>query len=111
MRDGAPPHIANPLKQLLKRHFGNAGMISRHFPTAWLSRSSDLNPWVFWLWGYPKDVFSAPVAHLIELKGRIAQHIPNVTPETLRSVVEYAVSRFQLLVESGGQHIEQSNEI
>ena len=33
MQDSAPPHIANPVKQLLKRHFGNTKIISRHFPT------------------------------------------------------------------------------
>lgn len=107
MQDGAPPHIANPVKQLLKRHFGNARIISRRFPTAWPSRSPDLNPCDFWLWGYLKAVvFSAPIANLAELKARIAQHILNVTPETLRSVVEHAVSRFQLVSENGGQHIE-----
>ncbi|GBN56822.1 hypothetical protein AVEN_33068-1 [Araneus ventricosus] len=114
--DGAPPHIANPVKQLLKRPFGNARIISRHFPTAWPSRSPDLNPLDFWMWGYLKAVvFSNPIAHLAELKARIAQHILNVIPETLRSVVEHAVSRFQLIAENGGQHIEhvlhQSREI
>ncbi|GBM96280.1 hypothetical protein AVEN_109583-1 [Araneus ventricosus] len=57
--------------------------------------------------GYLKDVvFSTPIAHLAELKARIVQHILNMTPETLRSVVEHAVSRFQLVAENGGQHIE-----
>ncbi|GBM66465.1 hypothetical protein AVEN_146293-1 [Araneus ventricosus] len=115
MQDGAPPHIGNPVKQLLKRHFGNARIISGHFPTVWPSRSPDLNPCDFWLWGYLKDVFSTPIAHLAELKARIEQHILNVTPETLRSVVEHAVSRFQLVAENVGQHIEhvlhQSREI
>ncbi|GBN57259.1 hypothetical protein AVEN_17341-1 [Araneus ventricosus] len=35
MQDGAPPHIATPVKQLLNPHFGNYRIISRHFPTAW----------------------------------------------------------------------------
>ncbi|GBL86791.1 hypothetical protein AVEN_96029-1 [Araneus ventricosus] len=83
---------------------------------SWPSRSSDLNPCDFWLWGYLKDVvLSTPIAHSAELKARIAQHILNVTPETLLSVVEHAVSRLQLVAENGGQHIEhilhQSREI
>ncbi|GFV94124.1 uncharacterized protein TNCV_2957801 [Trichonephila clavipes] len=42
--------------------------------------------------GYLKDiVLSAPIPHLAELKSRIAQHILNATPETLRSVVERAI--------------------
>lgn len=104
MQDGAPLHITNPLKQLLKRHFGNASIISRHLPTVWPSRLSNLNPCDFCLWGYMKDiVFSAPIANLAEWKARIAQHILNVTPEILRSVVENTVSRFQLVAKNGGQ--------
>ncbi|GFU19183.1 uncharacterized protein TNCV_4397671 [Trichonephila clavipes] len=36
MQDGASPHIANPVKQLLKEHFINARFISlsHYFPTA-----------------------------------------------------------------------------
>ena len=60
-----------------------------------------------WLWGYLKDVvFNTLIINLAELKVCIAQHILNVTPETLRSVVEHAVSRFQLLEENGAQHTE-----
>ncbi|GBN20788.1 hypothetical protein AVEN_114359-1 [Araneus ventricosus] len=44
MQDGAPPNIATPVKQLLNLLFGNDGIISRHFPTAWPPRSPDLNP-------------------------------------------------------------------
>ena len=49
---------------------------------------------------------SVDAAYLAELKAHIAQHILNMTPETLRSVVEHAFSQFQLLAENGGQHIE-----
>ena len=97
MQDGARPHIAHPVKQLLRHYFGNARIISRHFPTTWPSRSPDLNPCDFWLWGYLKDVvFRDPIANLEELKACISQHILNVTLETLQSVVEHAVCRFQL---------------
>ena len=107
MQDGAPPHIAHPVKQLLRRHFGNARIIRSHFPTTWPSRSPDFNPCDFWLWGYLKDVvFRAPIANLVELKARISQHILTITPETLRSVVEHAVCRFQLVAHNGGQHVE-----
>ena len=116
MQDGASPHIANAVKKLLKRHLENARIISRPFPTAWPSRSPYLNPGDFWLWGYLEDVvFSTPTAYLAELKARIARYILNLTPETLRSVVEHEVSRFQLLAENDGQHTEhvlhQSREI
>ncbi|GBM15013.1 hypothetical protein AVEN_266908-1 [Araneus ventricosus] len=107
MQDGAPPHIATPVKQLSNLHFGNDRIIIQHFPTAWSPRSPDLNPCDFWLWGYLKDVmYGGPIANIPELKNSIAQHIHNITTETLRSVVEYAVLRFQLIEENGGQHIK-----
>ena len=62
-----------------------------------------------------KMLYSVLRLHLAKLKAHIAQHILNLTSEILRSVVKYAVSRFQLLAENGGQHIEnilhQSREI
>ena len=54
-----------------------------------------------------KDVvFSIPIAYLAELMARIAQHILNITSETLRSLVEHAISRFQLIAENGRHRIE-----
>ena len=84
MQDSAPPHIVNPVKQLLKRKFVNARIISSHFPTVCPSRSLDHNLCNFCLRVYLKDtVFSILIAHLAGLKVRIAQRILNVTPETL----------------------------
>ena len=58
------------------------------------------------MWGYLKDVvLRASVANLVELKVRISQHIMNIIPETLRSVIEHAVCRFQLFAHNGGQHV------
>ncbi|GBL92350.1 hypothetical protein AVEN_35877-1 [Araneus ventricosus] len=106
-QDGASPHIATPVKQLLNLHFRNDRIISHHFATAWPPRSPDLNPCDFWLWGYLKDVvYAAPIANLAELKNRITQHILNITTETLRSVVEYAELCFQLIGKNCGHHIE-----
>ena len=59
------------------------------------------------MWGYLKDVvFNTPISHIAELKASTAQHILTVIPETMRSVVEHARSRFQLLGENGGYYIE-----
>ncbi|GFW34630.1 uncharacterized protein TNCV_952581 [Trichonephila clavipes] len=81
MQDGAPPHIANPVKQLLKGHFGNNRVINHLFLTALTARLSDLNLIDFWLQCHLKDVvFRSPITHLAELKSRIAQHILSVTP-------------------------------
>ncbi|GBN32887.1 hypothetical protein AVEN_178973-1 [Araneus ventricosus] len=56
IQDGAPSHIATPVKHLWYLHFGNDRIISRHFQAAWPPRSLDLIPCDFWLWGYLKDV-------------------------------------------------------
>ncbi|GBM18817.1 hypothetical protein AVEN_203096-1 [Araneus ventricosus] len=107
MQDCAPPHIATPVKQLLNLHFGNDRIISRHFQTARPPRSPDLNPCDFWLWGYQKAVvYEGLIANLAELKNRIMQHIHNISTETLRSVVEHAILRFQLIGENDGQNTE-----
>ncbi|GBM11634.1 hypothetical protein AVEN_16948-1 [Araneus ventricosus] len=104
IQDGAPPHIATLVKQLL--NLGNDRIISRHFSTAWPPRSSDLNPCDFWLWGYLKDVYGGTIANLAGFKNRIKQYNHNITTEALRSVEEHAVLRFQLIGENGGHHIE-----
>ena len=100
MEDDMSPHIVNPMKQLLKRHFENVRIISSHFLTAWPSSSPDF---IHVISSNLKDfVFSTLIAHLAELKAWIAQHILNVTTETMWSVLKHAVSRFQILEENGG---------
>ncbi|GBM10703.1 hypothetical protein AVEN_99-1 [Araneus ventricosus] len=54
-QDVAPPHIDRRVKQLLRQHFTDAGMISRHFPTTLHPHSPDITPCDFWLWGFLKD--------------------------------------------------------
>ncbi|GFW87619.1 hypothetical protein TNCV_4485841 [Trichonephila clavipes] len=41
--------------------------------------------------------------NLAELESRITQHILNMTPDVLQSVVEHAVSRFELAADNGGK--------
>ena len=56
MRDGATPHVARQVKDLLRETFSNDRINSRQFPDVWPSRSPDLNPCEFWLWEYLKIV-------------------------------------------------------
>ncbi|GBM82438.1 hypothetical protein AVEN_229479-1 [Araneus ventricosus] len=48
MQDGAPPRIDRRVKQLLRQHFTDARVMSRHFPTVWPPRSPDITPCDFW---------------------------------------------------------------
>ena len=108
MQDGAPPNIATPVKQLLSAQFGDDRIISRHFPTTWPPRSSDLNPCNFSLWGYLKNVvYSGRIQNLANLKASMTHHTHCISTGTLRSVLEHAVLRFHFVAEQGGGHIEQ----
>ncbi|GFX52349.1 uncharacterized protein TNCV_4323671 [Trichonephila clavipes] len=82
MQDGAPPHITWCVKDIIKHLFTEERVISRQFRHPWPPRSPDLNPCDFWLWGYLKPL------------------------NTLRSTVEHAILRFQIVAENDGHHIE-----
>ena len=105
MQNGVLSHAANPVKKMLKRDFRNAIIISHLWCTAGEFQSPHLNLFDFWMWCYLKNI-STSIAHLPELKEHTSQHIVDVKPETLRSVVEYAVPRFHLLPENGSRHVE-----
>ncbi|GFV60007.1 uncharacterized protein TNCV_1401151 [Trichonephila clavipes] len=95
MQDGALPHIANPVKQLLKGHFGNARVISHHFLTVSPPRSPDLNPCDFWLWGYLKELrftviqLGGNLSYVIQLGG-------------LASLTTYNMSELSLITHCQG---------
>ena len=44
MQNGAPPHIAKHVKDLLRRSFGDDRVLSRYFRHAWSPRSQYLSP-------------------------------------------------------------------
>ena len=51
MQNGAPPLIGRHVQRLLSETFTDERIISRRFPSPWPTRSPDLNPCDFWLWG------------------------------------------------------------
>ena len=53
--DEAPPHFAGPVTEWLKKHFPNH-WVGRNCPVAWPSRSPDLSPCNFCLWGWMKQL-------------------------------------------------------
>ncbi|GBO04915.1 hypothetical protein AVEN_80951-1 [Araneus ventricosus] len=93
MQDGATPHIDRRVKQLLRQHFTDARVISRHFPTAWLPHSPDIIPCVFWLWGFLKDsIYRERQTSLPDLKDSIPRHVLDIPADSPRSAVENMVS-------------------
>ncbi|GFX16369.1 uncharacterized protein TNCV_32431 [Trichonephila clavipes] len=101
MQDGAPPHITRCVTDVLKHHFTEERVISRQFRHLWPRRSPDLNPCDFWLWGHLKQLVSCdPPKTLPDLKDSISRHALNISQNTLRSTVEHAILRFQIVAEN-----------
>ncbi|GBM35926.1 hypothetical protein AVEN_244990-1 [Araneus ventricosus] len=87
-QDGATPHIDRRVKLLLRQHFTDARVISRHFPTAWPSRSPDITACDFWLWGFLKDnIYRESSASLPDLKNSIRCYVLVISADSLRSAV------------------------
>ena len=106
-QDGAPPHIAREVQNLLRRHFTEDRIISRAFPTRWPPRSPDLTPCDFWLWGYLKDkVYRGNIRNLAELKNQILLHARNIGSDQLHAAVDHVITRCHMLVLKQGDHIE-----
>ena len=107
MQDGAPRHIANPVKSLLHETFEDR-VISRQFDNEWPPRSPDLTPADYWLWGYLKSrVYRNKPANLHALKESIRQEVRSISPELLQVSVWNVLTRLELLQATNGGHIEQ----
>ncbi|GBM68932.1 hypothetical protein AVEN_207185-1 [Araneus ventricosus] len=88
-------------------HFGDDRVIPRSFPTAWPPRSPDLGPCDFWLWGFLKDrVCGGNIRTLPELKASITRHVSAIDRETFRTTIEYALVRFEHVLDADGMRIE-----
>ncbi|GBO41116.1 hypothetical protein AVEN_203840-1 [Araneus ventricosus] len=98
MQNGAPPHIGLCVQQFFRQQFTNDRVISHAFPSTWPSRSPDLNPCDFWLWGYLKNlVYRGHLVTLADLKESIALHAKSISVDQIQSAVEQAVHRLQIL--------------
>lgn len=107
MQDGAPPHVAVRVQQLLRQKFTTERVISRCFPTPWPPRSPDLTPCDFWLWGYLKSkVYQGVVQDLATLKDNISRTVREIPADMLLSAVVHTVHRMQYVVHNNGSHIE-----
>ncbi|GFT99002.1 uncharacterized protein TNCV_3793841 [Trichonephila clavipes] len=107
MQDGAPPHIARCVNDLLRRSFGDDRVLSRHFHHAWPPRSPNLSPCDYWLWGYLKSqVYHDRPTSLGMLKDNIRLQCLTITSDMLYSAVHNIIPRLQLLLRNDGEHIE-----
>ncbi|CAK9796229.1 hypothetical protein ANTPLA_LOCUS701 [Anthophora plagiata] len=105
-QDGAPPHYAIAVRNWLNINFENK-WIGRGGPIAWSSRSPNLSPCDFFLWGYLKQiVFQTPVENVNDLRTRITIACRSISEEMLKSVEKQFLKRLQLCISNDGEHVE-----
>ena len=72
----------------------------------WPSRSPDLNPCDFFLWGYLKSrVFNPLPNNLDELKANLVREISNIPNDVLKNIFLNFLKRCDLVIEANGRHI------
>ncbi|GFV59549.1 putative transposable element [Trichonephila clavipes] len=92
-QDGATCHTARATIDLLKDTFGDH-LISRFGHVNWPSRSCDLTPLDYSLWGYVKSLVCADKPQTLDhLEDNIHRVIANIRPQMLEKVIENWTSR------------------
>lgn len=107
MHDGAPPHIATNVRNLLTNEFygwigrGNGSIL------AWPPRSPDFNPLDFFVWGYLVDlVYLVAPTDINDLRHKIDEAVDHITGEMLTNVQNNFMKRMEKCMEVGGTTIE-----
>ncbi|GFW46474.1 putative LOC100569746 [Trichonephila clavipes] len=96
-QDGATCHTARATIDLLKDTFGDR-LISHFGPVNWPSRSYDLTPLDYFLWGYIKSlVYSDKPQTLDPLEDNIHRVIADIRPQMLEKVIENWTSRLDYI--------------
>ncbi|GFU88222.1 uncharacterized protein TNCV_846151 [Trichonephila clavipes] len=81
-QDGATCHTARATIDLLKDTFGDR-LISRFGPVNWPSRSCDLTPLDYFLWGYVKSLVYADKPQTLDhLEDNIRRVIAHIRPQS-----------------------------
>ncbi|GFY32676.1 uncharacterized protein TNCV_4637821 [Trichonephila clavipes] len=101
-QDGATCHTARAAIDLLKDTFGDR-LISRFGPVNWPTRSCDLTPLDYFLWGYVKSLVYADKPQTLDpLEDNIRRVIADIRPQMLEKVIENWTSRLDYIRASRG---------
>ncbi|GFT15606.1 uncharacterized protein TNCV_4985481 [Trichonephila clavipes] len=101
-QDGATCHTARATIDLLKDTFGDR-LISRFGPVNWPTRSCDLTPLDYFLWGYVKSLVYADKPQTLDhLEDNIHPVIADIRPQMLEKVIENWTSRLDYIRASRG---------
>ncbi|GFU32851.1 putative DD41D transposase [Trichonephila clavipes] len=96
-QDGATSHTARATIDLLKDTFGDR-LISRFGPVNWPSRSCDLTPLDYFVWGYVKSLVYADKPQTLDhLEDNIRRVIAYIRPQMLEKVIENWTSRLDYI--------------
>ncbi|GFT76893.1 uncharacterized protein TNCV_1817861 [Trichonephila clavipes] len=95
-------HTARATIDLLKDTFGDR-LISRFGPVNWPTRSCDLTPLDYFLWGYVKPLVYADMPQTLDhLEDNIHRVIADIRPQMLEKVIENWTSRLDYIRASRG---------
>lgn len=115
-QDGSSFQTAKPTMKCLRQHFENR-IISLKSDFDWPSRSPDLTPVEYYLWGYLKDrVYpdgidddddDTPEITIDELKSNIEYEVKklNDSPDILRGVMQSVIERAKDCIEKNGEFL------
>ncbi|GFX45222.1 DUF4817 domain-containing protein [Trichonephila clavipes] len=100
-------HKSRATIDLLKDTFGDR-LISRFGPVNWPSRSSDLTPLDYFLWGYVKSLVYADKSQTLDhLEDNIRRVVAGKRPQMLEKVIENWTSRLDCIRGSRGSPMRE----
>ena len=104
--DGASPHWGLHVREFLNETFPNR-WIGRDGPIPWPSRSPDITPLDFFLWGYVKDiVYKTKVRDIDDLKQRISNAMTTIDEAMLQRTWQEIEYRLDVLRATNAARIE-----
>ncbi|GFX58062.1 transposable element Tc3 transposase [Trichonephila clavipes] len=106
-QDGATCHTARATIDLLKDTLGDR-LISRFGPVNWPSRSCDLTPLDYFLWGYVKSLVYADRPQTLDnLEDNIRCVIADIRLQMWEKVIENSTSRLDYIQARRGSHMPE----
>lgn len=109
MHDGAPAHYTLEVRECLTDNFERWIGRGEGAYIAWPSRSPDLNPLDFFVWGYIKSIiYKTETNNIEELKIKIQEALDSITAEMLSNVKRNLIRRLIACIERNGDLIEHT---
>lgn len=106
-QDAAGPHTARIVTDHLNETYGGR-WIGQRGAIPYPSRSPDLTPCDFWLWGHLKaQVYRERVGNIEQLQDRILEAVQNIPGDIIRRATHSVIRRVRHCIEQEGDNFEQ----